>query len=155
MKNIVTFPCAVGSTVYLPEIDEFGNLITYTVSEVGLDRDGVFFRVDDEDQEKLRGKEIGTSLYFTKLQAEQRLAELQSERSSDSLYIGALVWYSEGAEVSEGRIVSLRRPAPNAPSWDHGAVGVQFSDGGPDFDFSLSLLGKRLFTSKTEAEQRR
>lgn len=65
------FPIRVHDTVFLDARDDDDCIITYQVTEVGVDKNGSFFRIDDEDQEKISMDEIGNSIFLTEADAEK------------------------------------------------------------------------------------
>ena len=68
-------PCKVGDKVYLPCLNDWGDIENYTITEFVLDNDGLLFVVDDEDRETHPIEEIGTDVFLTKDEAEQALKE--------------------------------------------------------------------------------
>ena len=75
-KDVIVPPCKVGDKVYLPCLNDWGNIENYTITEFVLDNDGLLFVVDDEDRETHPIKEIGTDVFLTKEEAEEKLKEL-------------------------------------------------------------------------------
>jgi len=67
------FPVAVGDTVYLPDRDDLGGIICYSVIKVGINNEfGAFFVVDDEDKEELPVEDIGQDVFLTEEEAAAR-----------------------------------------------------------------------------------
>lgn len=64
-------PCKVGDKVYLPCLNDWGDIENYTITEFVLDNDGLLFVVDDEDRETHPIEEIGTDVFLTKEEAEK------------------------------------------------------------------------------------
>ena len=72
-NGVVVPPCKVGTTVYLPCLDDKGEIETYTITEFVLDANGLYFVVDDEDRETHSVDIIGKDCFFTKEQAKQKI----------------------------------------------------------------------------------
>lgn len=76
-NGVIVPPCKVGDTVYLPRKNDWGDILSYEVIEVGIDRDGLFFVIDDEDQEHILIDEIGEEVFLTREEAEKALEEMK------------------------------------------------------------------------------
>ena len=68
-------PCKVGDKVYLPCLNDWGDIENYTITEFVLDNDGFCFVVDDEDREAHSIEIIGKEVFLTKEAAEEKLKE--------------------------------------------------------------------------------
>lgn len=65
-------PIKVGDTVFLPYITDFETVEQYEVIEVGQDKDGQFFRIDDEESNKVYVDEIGKTVFITPKEAAEK-----------------------------------------------------------------------------------
>ncbi len=74
--GVIVPPCKVGTTVYLPCLDDNGEIETYTITEFVLDKDGLYFLVDDENRETHSIDIIGKDCFLDEEQAEQKLKEM-------------------------------------------------------------------------------
>ena len=74
-SGVIVPPCKVGSTIYLPCLNDWGDIENYTITEFVLDNDGLCFVVDDEDREAHSIETIGKEVFLTKEEAEQALKE--------------------------------------------------------------------------------
>ena len=74
-NGVIVSPCKVGDAVYLPRKNDWGDILSYEVIEVGIDQDGLFFVINDEDQEHILIDEIGEEVFLTREEAEQTLEE--------------------------------------------------------------------------------
>lgn len=72
-NGVIVPPCKVGDKVYLPCLNDWGDIENYTITEFVLDNDGLLFVVDDEDRETHPIEEIGTDVFLTKEEAEKAL----------------------------------------------------------------------------------
>jgi len=72
-SRYIELPCKVGDKVYLPCLNDWGDIENYTITEFVLDNDGLLFVVDDEDRETHPIEEIGTDVFLTKEEAEQAI----------------------------------------------------------------------------------
>ena len=72
-NGVIVPPCKVGDTVYLPIKTDWGTIENYEIVEVGQDRDGIYFRIYDEEQNKVYLEEIGKTVFLTKEEAEGKL----------------------------------------------------------------------------------
>ena len=66
-------PCKVGDVVYLPIKTDWGTIEIYEIVEVGQDRNGIYFRVYDEEQEKIYLEELGKTVFLTEQEAREAL----------------------------------------------------------------------------------
>lgn len=74
-NGVIVPPCKVGDKVYLPCLNDWGDIENYTITEFVLDNDGLLFVVDDEDRETHPIEEIGTDVFLTKEEADKKLEE--------------------------------------------------------------------------------
>lgn len=65
-RSVAVFPCRLHDNIFLPKVADDGNLLRFNVVELGVDGEGCYFRVDDEDGEKIRVEEIGSSVFLSK-----------------------------------------------------------------------------------------
>lgn len=65
-------PIKVGDTVFLPIITDFETVEQYEVIEVGQDKEGQFFRIDDEESNKVYVVEIGETVFLTPKEAAEK-----------------------------------------------------------------------------------
>ena len=72
-NGVIVPPCKVGDKVYLPCLNDWGDIENYTITEFVLDNDGLLTVVDDEDRETHPIEEIGTDVFLTKEEAEKAL----------------------------------------------------------------------------------
>jgi hypothetical protein len=72
-NGVMAPPCKVGTTIYLPLLDDEGEIETYTITEFLLDENGLYFLVDDENRETHSIEIIGKDVFLAKEQAEQKL----------------------------------------------------------------------------------
>ena len=68
-------PCKVGDKVYLPCVNDWGDIENYTITEFVLDNNGLCFVVDDEDRECHSVDNIGKTVFLNIEEAEQALKE--------------------------------------------------------------------------------
>lgn len=71
--RLLVLPCKVGDTVYLPATDDWGDILSYEVVEMGIDRDGPYFVINDEDHDHTPIEELGKSVFMTREKAEAAL----------------------------------------------------------------------------------
>lgn len=71
--RLLVLPCKVGDTVYLPATDDWGDILSYEVVEMGIDRDGPYFVINDEDHDHTPMEELGKSVFLTREDAEKAL----------------------------------------------------------------------------------
>ena len=76
LKNgVIVPPCKVGDKVYLPCVNDWGDIENYTITEFVLDNNGLCFVVDDEDRECHSVDNIGKTVFLNIEEAEQALKE--------------------------------------------------------------------------------
>lgn len=68
--RLLVLPCKVGDVVYPAQRDDDGNIERYRVVEVGIDADGPYYVVDDEEQEHIPLNEIGKTVFLTREEAD-------------------------------------------------------------------------------------
>lgn len=78
-RSMAVFPCRLQDAIYLPATADDGTVLSYPVIELGVDSDGCYFRVDDEDKEKIRVDEIGASVFLSEHEA---MANMSAEAKS-------------------------------------------------------------------------
>lgn len=67
--RLLVLPCSLWDTVYLPATDDWGEILSYEVVEMGIDRDGPYFVINDEDHDHTPMEELGKSVFMTRGQA--------------------------------------------------------------------------------------
>lgn len=72
---VIVPPCKVGDKVYLPCVNDWGDIENYTITEFVLDNNGLCFVVDDEDRECHSVDNIGKTVFLNIEEAEQALKE--------------------------------------------------------------------------------
>lgn len=77
--RLLVLPCKVGDTVYLPATDDWGDILSYEVVEMGIDRDGPYFVINDEDHDHTPMEELGKSVFLTREDAEKALEGMKNE----------------------------------------------------------------------------
>ena len=75
-NGVIVPPCKVGDKVYLPCLNDWGDIENYTITEIVIDKDGLCFVVDDEDREAHSIEILGKEVFLTKEEAEKKLKEL-------------------------------------------------------------------------------
>ena len=73
--RLVVLPCKVGDAVYLPTKNDWGDLLSFEVIEIGVDRDGPFFVIDDEEHDHIPMSDIGADVFLSREEAEEALAK--------------------------------------------------------------------------------
>ncbi len=73
--RLLVLPCNVGDTVYLPTKNDWGDLLSFEVIEIGVDRDGPFFVIDDEEHDHIPMSDIGADVFLSREEAEEALAK--------------------------------------------------------------------------------
>lgn len=94
---VLCFPCEIGDTVYLPDVDAEDAIIRYKVIKLGAGINGLFFVVDDEDQNEhpieYFGKEVFLSeeeaakQYDKLIDGEKKAMQFFGFNAGDKLYI--------------------------------------------------------------------
>ena len=72
-NGVIVPPCKVGDKVYLPCLNDWGDIENYTITEIVIDKDGFCFVVDDEDREAHSIEILGKEVFLTKQEAEREL----------------------------------------------------------------------------------
>lgn len=75
--QLIVPPCKVDDKVYLPSLNDWGDIENYTITEIVLDNDGLCFVVDDEDREAHSIEILGKEVFLTKEEAEKALRGVQ------------------------------------------------------------------------------
>lgn len=73
--RLLVLPCKVGDAVYLPTKNDWGDLLSFEVIEIGVDRDGPFFVIDDEEHDHIPMSDIGADVFLSREKAEEALAK--------------------------------------------------------------------------------
>ncbi len=73
---VLCFPCEVGDTVYLPNRDDEDEIIRYKVIKLGADKDGLFFVVDDEEQNEHPIEYFGKEVFLSEEEAAEHCKKL-------------------------------------------------------------------------------
>lgn len=73
--RLVELPCRVGGAVYLPGKNDWGDTMWFEVIEVGRDRGGSYFVIDDEEHEHIPMEDIGKTVFLTREEAEAKLKD--------------------------------------------------------------------------------
>ena len=63
----------VGDYVYLPELNDWGDILTFKVISTGKDKNGRFFRVNDEDQYPIYFEDIGRCVFTSESEARRAM----------------------------------------------------------------------------------
>lgn len=76
-ERVIVPSCKIGDTVYLPSITDCGTgtLEHYEIIEIGQDESGQFFRVNDEESNKIYVDEIGKTVFLTRNESENKSAQ--------------------------------------------------------------------------------
>lgn len=77
--RLLVLPCKVGDTVFLPATDDWGDILSYEVVEMGIDRDGPYFVINDEDHDHTPMEELRKSVFLTREDAEKALEGMKNE----------------------------------------------------------------------------
>lgn len=82
--RLLVLPCKVGDTVYLPATDDWDDILSYEVVEMGIDRDGPYFVINDEDHDHIPMEEMGKSVFLTREEAKKALAAMDRVKKEAS-----------------------------------------------------------------------
>lgn len=77
-NGVIVPPVKVGDKVYLPCLNDWGDIENYTITEIVLDNDGLCFVVDDEDREAHSIEILGKEVFLAKEEAEKALRGVQN-----------------------------------------------------------------------------
>lgn len=76
-NRFVYLPCDVGTEVYLPQLNDLGEIEHYPIECFVFDKDGISFVVDDEDSYTHPVSIIGKDVFLTAEEAEKALKECE------------------------------------------------------------------------------
>lgn len=82
--RLLVLPCKVGDTVYLPATDDWDDILSYEVVEMGIDRDGPYFVINDEDHDHIPMEELGKSVFLTREEAKKALVAMDRVKKEAS-----------------------------------------------------------------------
>lgn len=73
---VFCFPCEIGDTVYFPDVDAEDAIIRHKVIKLGAGIDGLFFVVDDEDQNEHPIEYFGKEVFLSEEEATKQYDKL-------------------------------------------------------------------------------
>lgn len=79
--RLLVLPCKVGDTVYLPQKNDWGDLLSFEVIEIGINRDGPFFVIDDEEHDHIPMSDIGADVFLSREEAEAALKKEEADHA--------------------------------------------------------------------------